>query len=212
MQSLAQSSFKFMNHGGRRKGAGRKKLRANEPAHTARAKINERTPFHAGLSFVEGAPNLRQEKFMTTFLQAVELAKQKGLRTNHYAIEGNHIHLIGEADSNEALKRGMTSLTTSIAWAFKKLFAHLGKVFAKRYFLHAIKHPREMRHALQYVIFNHAKHLNVAAFQDVYSSAHLFTDINRFYCCFTKPPPRLVRTQLALSPAKSWLQTVGWKR
>ena len=207
-----QEAFKFMNHGGRRKGAGRKKQKPDEPAHTARAKINERVPFHGGLRMVKGAPNLRQPNFMKAFLIAVHRAKAKGLRINQYSIESNHIHLVAEADSNRDLKIGMQSLIASITWALRKLFRHAGEVFAKRYFLHAIKQPREMRHALKYVLFNHAKHIKAKPYTDVYSSAHSFYDAKLFQPTHTKPPSWLRSMSDALSPARSWLQTVGWKR
>lgn len=207
-----QAAFGFLNHGGRRKGAGRKKIKLDEPAHTARAKLNERTPFHGGLRLVKGAHNLRSPLFMDAFLKAIERAKTRGLYINQYAIESNHIHLIGETASNETLKKGMQSLIASITWALRKLFQHKGEVFAKRYFLHAIKQPREMRHALKYVLFNHAKHLGTRPFTDIFSSAHVSADLDRFAAKPTRPPPWVNRIREAIEPARSWLQTVGWKR
>ena len=46
------SSFKFMSHGGKRKGAGRKNVELDEPAHTALVKVERPRPIpsHAGLS------------------------------------------------------------------------------------------------------------------------------------------------------------------
>lgn len=207
-----QTSFKFMNRGGKRKGAGRKKRKLDEPAHTARAKISERVPFHSGLRLVKGAPNLRSHRFLDAFLNSITRARAKGLRVNQYAIESNHIHLVGEADSNRDLKIGMQSLIASITWALRKLFKHAGEVFAKRYFLRAIKQPREMRHALKYVLFNHAKHTQSTPYTDVYSSAHVFGDLKLFAAIRTKPPVWLSRIQASIWPAQSWLQTVGWKR
>ena len=43
------------------------------------------------------------------------MAEREGFRLIHFSVQGNHIHLIVEADSTEQLSRGMQSMNTRIA-------------------------------------------------------------------------------------------------
>jgi putative transposase len=208
----SQTSFKFMSHGGRRKGAGRRRLRLHDPEHVARPRIHSRIPFHVTLRFDQAVPNLRNEKFLLRFTEAIKKGRKKGLDINHFTIESTHIHFMGETESNETLRRGMLSIQGCLVWALKKLFAYFGRVFQGRYHLHELKTPREVRHALLYVIFNHAKHCQTGWFADAFSSAHAFKELREFVRSPGRSPRWQERIDQALAPAKSWLQTVGWRR
>jgi putative transposase len=207
-----QTSFKLMSHGGTRKNAGRPRLLMHDPPHVARPRLNARLPFHVTLRFEDAVPNLRNEAFLTRFTSAIEKARKKGLDVNHFSIESTHIHFMGETENNEALTRGILSLQACIVWALRRIFGFFGAVFAGRFHLHPLGSPREVRNALLYVIFNHAKHCRAELFADVFSSAHAFEEL-RDFVSRPGPPPRW-QTQIdrVLVPAKSWLQRVGWKR
>ena len=207
-----QFSFNIKTHGGPRRGAGRPRLREHDAPHVARPKLNERTPFSVTLRFVEDVPSLRDPHFMMKFTRAIEKSRAKGLCVNHFSVESNHIHLTGEAAGNDAVTRGMLSLQGCITWALRKVFNYFGNVFDGRFHLRALRSPREVRNALLYVIFNHAKHCGVGFFADAYSSAHAFTELRDFVRRPGRPPPWQAEIESALSPARSWLQTVGWKR
>src|SRR5439155_14173177 len=49
--------------------------------------------------------------------------------------------------------------TIRLARAINRAFGRRGKVFADRYHEHILKSPTEVRHAVEYVLHNRAKHL-----------------------------------------------------
>jgi putative transposase len=209
---FAQTSFKFMSHGGPRENAGRPRLQLHDASHAMRQRMNARNPFHVTFRLGKQVPNLRNEAFIRKFTRGIEKARNKGLNVNHFTIESTHIHFMGETEDNEALTRGILSLQACIVWALRQLFGFFGAVFAGRFHLHVLKSPREVRNALLYVIFNHAKHCNAELFADVFSSAFAFQELRDFVRRPGQPPRWQNEISRALAPAKSWLQTVGWKR
>jgi putative transposase len=207
-----QISFSFISRGGARKGAGRPRLQLHDAQHVARPRLNSRIPFHVTLRFDELVPNLRDERFVRQFTKAVAGAREKGLNVNQFSILSNHIHVLGETESNETLTSGILSLQSSIVWALRRIFRYAGQVFRGRFHLRELKSPREVRNALLYVIFNHAKHCQMAPFADLFSSAFSFHELRRFVARPGRAPRWQNEIAEALAPARSWLQTVGWKR
>jgi REP element-mobilizing transposase RayT len=202
----------FKSRGGRRKGAGRRKHLASEPSHAKREPVTKKTPLHLTLRCLAGVPTLRSKYFLFQLGRMIALAKLKGLSINHFAIESNHIHLIAEASSNKALARGMMSLIASVRAALKEVFGYSGKCLVGRFHTHLLKTPTEMKRALKYVLFNHAKHCGMKPFIDFFSSAALFEEIGLF--SDEKPPDNrwLWPARVAISQPESWLQMAGWKR
>ena len=201
------------SHGGSRKGAGRKKSIANEPEHTRRESIDEKTAMHISFKLIRQAPCLRTPGFMKAFARILFNAKLKGLRVQHYTIESNHIHLIAEATDNRSLSCGMMSLTASITWALRRIFMYHGKVFTERYHLHALRNPTEMRNSLRYVLFNHARHTGSAFFADAYSSIFAFADAHVFINgSVGKKPPWFELIARNLTESRSWMQRCGWRK
>jgi hypothetical protein len=76
----------------------------------------------------------------------------------HYSVLSNHLHLMVEADDRKRLSRGMQSLLIRIAKRLNKAWKRKGRVFADRFFEHALRVPREVRNALVYVLNNARKH------------------------------------------------------
>ncbi len=207
-----QLTFEIPQHGGRREGAGRKKVNKHELPHLARPIIEKLTPVHVNIKLVRGLPNLRTPKFLKEFARAAERARRFGFNVQHFAIESNHLHLIAEVKSNDQLERGMTSLKTSIAWMIRKLVGHAGKVFLSRYHLHEIKTPTEMKNALKYVLFNHAKHTEQLPFADPYSSIYFFRELAGLHEVQLTVPQWIVHIRMAVTRPTSWLQKLGWRR
>jgi REP-associated tyrosine transposase len=81
-----------------------------------------------------------------------------GVRIIHYSIQGNHLHLIVEAEGPEALSRALQGLATRLARRLNGLSGRRGPVFADRYHAHPLKTPREARHAVRYVLTNYRHH------------------------------------------------------
>jgi putative transposase len=82
------------------------------------------------------------------------------MRINPFSVQGNHIHLIVEAESNDALARGMQGVR--IAKALDRVMKKSGKRLADRYHAQVLRTPTEVRHAVRYVLRNHLKHLDSA--------------------------------------------------
>ena len=214
MPRKPQMSFHFRQHGGLRKGAGRKRHLKNDPKHSVREKIDARTPAHITLKMIDDVPNLRTAKFMRAFAKAVRRTQEFGLRIQHFTIESNHIHLVAEATDNDALTSGLISLKTSIAWALRLIFNFYGRVFCGRYHLRLIRTPTEMRNVLRYVLFNHAHHCQTEIFVDLYSTALEFEELDRLINkrVSASKPFWWGEIKNCLSKAGSWMQAQGWKR
>jgi REP element-mobilizing transposase RayT len=147
--------FPCMNHGGKRKGAGRKaKLHADgsrvEPSHQRRPHFTKSRPLHVTLEVNEDVPNLRAAKMAPVVSDAIGRANRRvDFRVVHFCLLGTHVHLICEADGTEALANGMKSLNGTIAKAVNKRLGRKGKVLASRYHLHVLRTKTEVRNAVQ---------------------------------------------------------------
>src|SRR3954447_15383857 len=84
-----------MRWGGRRPGAGRKRGAAAAIRHVARAQFARMLPAHVTLRVLPGLPSLRDVRVVhrveRTFANGCE---RPGFRLVHYALLGNHAHLI----------------------------------------------------------------------------------------------------------------------
>jgi putative transposase len=95
--------------------------------------------------------------------QAVESAlrdarERFGVRIIHYSIQGNHLHLIVEAEDQAALSRAMQGLGIRLARRLNAVAGRTGGVFADRYHSHPLKTPRETKRAVRYVLMNYHHH------------------------------------------------------
>ena len=69
-------TFRCLNHGGKRKGAGRKAKRHEdgsrvEPSHAKRPQFTKSRPLHVTLEMVEDVPNLRAVNLASVVIDAV---------------------------------------------------------------------------------------------------------------------------------------------
>jgi REP element-mobilizing transposase RayT len=149
--------------GGRRPGAGRKRLHSKGVAHRSREKVKVRTPLHINFKvklWVRNKVGIRVLK------RAIRNAQSHGLGILHFSLQSNHVHLIVEAPSNQQLTRGMRSLCITFAKGIGK-----GRVQLERYHLHVLKSLQETKNAVHYVLFNQQKHTGLKrAYVDEYSS------------------------------------------
>jgi putative transposase len=81
-----------------------------------------------------------------------------GVRIIHYSIQGNHLHLIVEAESVASLSRAMQGLGIRMAKRLNRLSGRHGGVFVDRYHAHPLKTPREAKRAVRYVLTNYRHH------------------------------------------------------
>jgi REP element-mobilizing transposase RayT len=152
---------------------------------------------------------------------------REDFRITQFSVQGDHVHLIVEAESKQALSRGMQGLAIRIARRINRLISRSGKLWADRFFSRALTSPRSVRNALAYVLNNFKKHRTSEGTQiDPYSSAPYFDGFRELR---GKPPwdlpgtrrlpltphgvpPPVFDDELPISAARTWLAAVGWRK
>jgi REP element-mobilizing transposase RayT len=156
--------------GGRRPGAGRKRIHSKGVAHRVREKVHMRHAMHVNFKY---RTTIRHKKGLSLLKRAILNARKKGPRVIHFSLQSNHIHMILEAQDNAILTRGMRSLTVTIAKGLGK-----GRVQLERYHLHVLKTLAATRNAVHYVLFNEQKHSGLKkAYVDGFSSLGVVKDL-----------------------------------
>jgi len=84
-------------------------------------------------------------------------ATKDSFRVVHYAVMGNHVHLLVEADDRRRLSLGMQGLGIRIARALQRVMGRRGHVLKERYHAHILKTPMEAKRARLYLL-NNARH------------------------------------------------------
>ncbi len=182
--------------GGKRKGAGRPRtlrhpgLIGPGVPHLARPDFAARNPVHVTQRVQPGVGYLRSYRRSQAIVAA--LRSVRGIRVVHYSIQGNHLHLIVEAQNRTALSRGMQRLATRIAKQLNALAGRHGGVFTDRYHARALTTPREVRNAIRYVLGNYRHH-------------------TREYLPRGWQDPLATRTDAPLTAPSVWLLRVGWR-
>ena len=172
--SARQLKLKLPQRGGRRRGAGRKPAgRRAGVSHKARPRFDQATAVHVTLRVGDHVWNLRSQRSFTRIEACFAAARGRlGLRIIEFSVLGNHLHLLVEADSSEALARGMQGLGVRLAKALNRLMRARGRVFADHFHARLLRSPTELVRALAYVLGNAAHHFGGgAANDDPYSSA-----------------------------------------
>jgi hypothetical protein len=100
-----------------------------------------------------------------------------------------------EADSNEALSRGMQGLAIRIARALNAMMNRNGSVFADHYHSRLLRTPTELVRAIAYVLGNAAHHFGRRS-ADPFASSGFALE---------------VRAHVLEAP-QTWLVRIGWRR
>jgi len=185
-------------HGGRRPGAGRPRIHDPGREHRRRPSLSPTVPLHVTLRMEARVYNLRSDRSFRVIERALLAATQRDdARIVHFSVQGNHIHMLVEADERRALSSAMRSLAIRIGLGMNRLMRSSGKVIAHRYHARQLRTPTEVYRALGYVRRNHSHHARrlgrpVATSVDRYSSdsEHVF----------------------AAPAAKTWLLSIGWQK
>jgi len=193
-----QTAFQIRSWGGRRDGAGRKPLPAGKRhvPHRSRERFDKPTPVHVTLRVAEHVWNLRSARSFRRIARA--FARRRGLaglRLIEFTVQGNHLHLVVEAESTEALSHGIQGLAIRIARALNAMMDRSGAVFADHYHSRLLKTPTELCRAIAYVLGNAAHHFGHRG-ADPFTSSSLTPEL---------------RGQL-LEPPETWLVRAGWRR
>ena len=191
-------------------------------SHAARPEVSAKTPLHVTLTTVPEVGRLRTPTIRKTVQRALNCSvgwsRQRGrMRICHLSIQGNHIHLLVEAENKQALSRGMQGFKISCAKQINALLRdrdgrpRRGRVFADRYHVRALTSPLEVHRALRYVFNNFRHHGAAEARQrlDPYASGHLF----RGWRDHDSPTlPLGGASHLLVWLPQTWLLSAGWQR
>ena len=207
-QQLSISFPEVKRRGGARPGAGRKPVVAHlrRTPHRARAKHQRGNPVHVTLrAFTR---SLRSQHVARTVMGAIRDSSRAQFRIAHYSIQDNHLHLIVEAESTQALAGGVRGLEIRIARRVNRLLFRRGRFWGDRWHGRALSSPRQVRNALVYVLQNHKKHSARGghAELDRLSSARYFDGFSRAI-----PGERRAVGPPGVAP-RTWLLAVGWKQ
>jgi REP element-mobilizing transposase RayT len=183
--------------------------------HAPRPAHKGRFPLHVTLRIKDHVWQLRSARMFRAVRRCVPMARERfGFRLVHYSVQGNHAHLIAEAEDARALSRGVQGLAIRLAKAMNRVMEKRGKVFADRYHARELRTPREVRHALLYVLNNARKHMAEYGrppgplWIDPFSSATHFDGWEETL----RPPAGGSAPGPPGAPAETWLVRVGWRR
>ena len=217
-----QLAFAFRTWGGKRKGAGRPP-RANTAgvSHLRRPVLSRHHPVHVTLRISAGVPSLREGRLFDNVRLALAAGRERfGFRLVHFSVQGNHLHLIAEAQDGRALALGIQGLSVRLARSVNRTLARRGRLFADRYHSRALKTPRAVHFAVRYVLLNARKHRATIApgFIDRCSSAAWFGDFSRpdglaFGAAQTRARWRAASAlEAPVVLPETWLLRRGWRR
>ncbi|MFZ5897103.1 MAG: transposase [Myxococcota bacterium] len=209
--------------GGSRKGAGRRPRdgRGNVP-HRPRSRHRKDWPVL--ITMRSKWRSLRTQFVFPTVRRAIRSVNSgavAGFRVCEFSIQGDHIHLLVEAESSRALQRGVKSLAIRIAKRVNRLLFERGRFFIDRYHALALTTPRAVRNALVYVLGNFRKHEPLYAARsviDCYSSAPYFHGFVEFDEATVRQRAARYVNRLdsqgsaPVETAQTWLLAHGWKR
>lgn len=183
----------------RRRGSGTPKL-AKVP-HRKRPVLSSRHPVLVTWRVLPHVWNLRSRRCFSRIADCfLRGADRFGLRLVHFSVQGNHLHLIVEAEDEHSLARGMQGLGVRIAKALNRLMRRKGAVFADNYHARQLRSPTQVANALAYVVTNFRHHFPGEAMRLPPGEPDRFTSAWRE----TGRDPPVV-------PARTWLLCVGWR-
>ena len=134
-----------------------------------------RYPVHATWRMARGVWNLRSRRAWKALAPALYAAARPGFHVVHFAILGNHVHLLVEADNRVRLARGMQGLGVRLAVRLNRMMnGRRGRVVGDRYHAHILRTPSEVRRARHYLLDNAARHYGTQG-PDEYASVHPVT-------------------------------------
>ena len=215
-QLSLESLMRPRGRGGKRAGAGRKRTRTTV-AHTTREPFSAREPLHVTLRLVQGI-ELRTPALLASVHEVIAGSNNTAFRVVEFNCESNHMHLMVEADGRVSLARGIQRFKSCLARALNRALGRSGAVFGDRYHTHVLRTPREVRHALRYIINNarhhaaqHGRSLDARWF-DPFSSAPWFDGWASPLSPYSSWTHELTRRDRPTARPTVWLLTVGWRR
>lgn len=194
--------------GKKRKRAGRKPSARPVVAHAKRPEHSQWNPLHLTVRALPAPWSLRSQVLFAALEQALAMTRRPDFRIVEHSVQSNHLHLVGEAESADALARGMKSFLVRATRLLNRALGRArGSIWQGRYHRSDLTTPRQVRNALVYVLNNGRKHGVVPARElvlDACSSARWFSGWSI---------PRSVREGPSpLEPARTALLRYLWER
>jgi putative transposase len=119
-------------------------------------------PLHVTLRALGGLPSFRLEVLYAAFERAFRTTRREDFRIVEFSVQDDHVHMIVEADDNDALARGMKSFSVRANRLFNAALGRgRGKVWGDRYHRRDLTSARQVRNALVYCLQNYKKHHRV---------------------------------------------------
>jgi REP element-mobilizing transposase RayT len=179
-------------------------------SHHGRDKVTAETPVHVTLRVLPHVWNLRSGRSLAAISAALaDVRPWREFRVVHFSIQGEHLHLIVEADHNRALSEGMQGLSVRLAKGLNRMMGRSGPVFAERYHSHVLRTPTEVRNALAYVLLNHVSHMRRIGARADAGRFDRFSSASTFDGWEGGDAPEV---PTVTTPPRSWLLRAGWKR
>ena len=216
--------FENQGRGGKRTGAGRPRGPGRKRNWVRlRATLAKNVPVHVTLRVVKEVGGLRRRRAYKAIRRALLTSfVRTDFRVVHMSIQREHIHLICEADDARALGLGMRGLEISAAKHLNaavasdrgKTVPRRGTVFPERYHVEQLRSPRQVRHAIAYVLNNWRRHReDLAGFAQSRAAIDPYASGVRFDGWKRKGPfiPSEGYLPLQTVYPQTWLLTVGWR-
>ena len=220
-----QVEMRFRTWGGARSGAGRpaKGPRPSE-RHQTRPALKPSEPVHVTLRVAEDLRGLRKRHAYKAIREAtITTAKREDFHLVHISIQGNHLHLLVEAQNRTALAKGMQGFEISAAKHLNAAVSRYrsrrrkGAVFPDRYHARILKTPTLVRHCLSYVLNNWRKHREDRGWVgqtwevDPFSTGWAFPGWREREHEHTLRLPPVGYESLVVWLPKTWLLREGWR-
>ena len=214
-QLTFEDARRTAGHGGWRPGAGRPRT-STTVSHSPRSELVDRHPALVTWRLVDDLPSLRRDYLALIVRMAIEASHKPTFAIVEFSIPTNHLHFLVEASSAMALARGLQGLAKRFALRLNNKLRRKGRVFASRYHVRALATPREVKHAVRYVLLNARHHLDRTTavdryWVDPYSSGPWFDGWATPLHPFTRAAA-LSREPNPTMPARTWLLRTGWRR
>ena len=154
----------FTRAGRRKKRPGPKPRAFPNVRHRERAVHKRWNPLHVTMRAKSGLPSFRAETLYAAFERAVRRTRRDDFRVVEFSVQDDHLHLIVEADDNDALARGMKSFSVRANRLFNAALGRgRGQVWGDRYHRRDLTSASQVRNALVYCLANYKKHQRITS-------------------------------------------------
>jgi len=201
--------------GGAREGAGRPKGPRSGVPHRPRRSITRHQVAHVTVRLLPVVTSLRNGRAFRVVRECIAAGRERfGFRLIEFSLQGQHLHLVCEADDARALARGMQGLSVRLVRHLNRHLGRSGTLLQGRYHSRRLSTPSEVRTLLAYVLCNARKHAAERGLRlergwvDPFSSGPHFGG----WSDLIRPPSTYARGPRSTAPPRSWLLRAGWRR